>query len=193
MNADKLFNAMNYVEERFIAEADSVRPRAARHWLRVATTAACFVLVLTAAVTLFPQVRSDNTKESLQAESLFYNGVLNPEVGEMETVADMEGISDKAAQAVFDGLLRVVSVHDGGFVATVEKISAAGSLPAGTEVKVVYDENITVIENDGELVTCTRREPTEEELPVGGVVKVRFMLAYDGTLRVSHIGKEDAF
>lgn len=193
MNSDKLFSAMNYVEERFVAEADSIRPRATRHWLRVASMTACFFLLLTAAFTLFPGVRSDSAKESMKEGNSMYSHEYKPEVGEMETVSDLSGITDEAVQVAFEGLLQVISVHDGGFTASVERLTDGNALAAGEEVQVIYDENITVIENDGELVSCYRRAPTQEELPLGGVVKVRFVILEDGVLCVSQLGKEDAF
>lgn len=207
MNGNDLLQAMSYVDERHIQEAETASVAGSKAWLRWGALAACFVLVVAAGI-MVPGIGNKISMESSR-EDYMPNG--NSDMaGTMEMVTDAametvaEGDTDitdgqlQAPEAVAPAevpsvLLRIDTWQENGFTATVEEIVDTDIFPVGTQLTVEFAQDIRVLERNGETVSCTERTPTQADFPAGSVVHVMFGLRDQSTILVEQIGWEDAF
>lgn len=156
MTGLELLEALSFVDERFIAEADVANFKRNVPWMKILSVAACLCILIVGAFAL---------------ENIGYKGAKEEAAAPAETMAQApaeaaptmamdEAISESAAEEskVTDELhhipyatLRIVSVEDDYWIAVVEEVPAEPvELAFGMQVKVIIDAD-EVPREDGEM------------------------------------------
>lgn len=190
MNGEELLRSMSYVEERFVEEAQAAPAVKKLPWMRIGAMAACFALVLMGAGFW---ISAGGWKANSEADIL--DNVEMEHYAPMETWADIGYLEDsdsKVPMRMASLLVRIDTWQENGFTATVDGIVDTDIFPVGTVLTVEFEENIRIVQTDGEVISCTRRTPTKEDFPAGSTVQVMFHIR-DGVIFAEQIGTEDAF
>jgi len=180
MTGQELFAALSFVDERYIAEADTLSPQRNTPWMKVLSVAACLCILITG-VYAFSRMQSKGAMESIKecetaAPAAAPESALE-EAAPMEAPAATEaaprqepaaekpevegGVSAAAGelQHVAFAHLRILNVlEDGSFEVYVERVSEEpGPFGAGVEMTLVIDPEMipptdrTDLEYSGEV------------------------------------------
>lgn len=222
MNGEELLKAMGQVDERYVHEAETTvleKPRFS--WVRwTAAAAACLALVLGVGLTMGDKSLSDISMDNAPAgidrlpetndlihlenetiactEERGHPEDLPDEANtqqacEPDTAVPEQAPSEVGPSEVPSVVVKIGKWTDYGFEATVEKIVDTDIYPAGTKLQIVFQENIRIVETDGQVVSATRRMPTEKDFPQGSSVQILFSVGDEGVILVEQIGWEEAF
>lgn len=197
MTGKGILEALSFVDEKYIEEAQTGTLRQAEHIVKVLLPlAACLCLVL---LGLFSGDTTEIAMENQQEGAIPEPGIeiivqdktygsasggCAPEMDE----AEMPSISE-----VPSIVLRIAEWTEAGFTATVEKIDDTDIFPVGTLLNVEIMVNICIETYSGDLVTVERRIPTEAEFPPGTLVRVQFEVLpqEENTIRIETIAQEE--
>lgn len=189
MTGKAILEALSFVDEAYIEEAENEIIRPALQIKKILPLAACLcilVLGLFSLDDLLPKQETAAPDAEMQVEAM-------PEIIEMDK-AQSEVNSE--CELTFDGveipsvtempatILRIEKWTDTGFVGTIEELMDLNpdSVKIGNQLHIVLSENTVyqkiVFENSSVL---TNRVPTEEELPVGSIVLVQYFAFYEET------------
>lgn len=174
MTGKDIVEAMSYVDEKYIDEAERGFI-AKRDYLRyLLPLAACLCLIL------WGFRLSPTAPESVQEATIAPGQALDIEIIQehkdnsnvMQSDIALEEPMAPQSSAVPMVILRIESWIDTGFTATVVEHLDAEFVPVGTLLLVEMSPNMVVETVSGELVTCERRMPTAEEFPAGSLIRV---------------------
>ena len=222
MNGEDLLKAMGQVDESYVHEAETaVLAKPKFLWVRwTAAAAACLAVVLGIGLTMGDKSLSDISMENAPAGIDWLPESKAPIHLEDETVACTEerGFSDdlhdetntlpanapdmaapEQAPSEFEPsevpsvVVKIEAWTENGFEATVEEIVDTEIYPVGTKLQIVFQENIRIVETDGEVIRGTLRIPTQEDFPQGSRVQILFSAGNNGVIFAEQIGKEEAF
>ncbi len=167
MNAEKIMDALNLLDDGMLAEVEILRGRKKKRnlWRKLLPMAACFGLVL--AVVLVwsnvdkltdgnPNVTSKPTMEQETQENLpAVDGTLDEEGslgfdgnndGGTNSIPETDGATDGGLEGVVEVpsvILRIDRMENGGFQGTVVEIVDTDVFPVGTEVTVEFLDSVT--------------------------------------------------
>lgn len=174
MTGKDIVEALSFVEEKYIDEAERGFI-AKRDYLRyLLPLAACLCLIL------WGFRLSPTAPESAQEATIAPGQALDIEIIQehkdnsnvMQSDIALEEPMAPQASSVPMVILRIESWIGTGFTATVVAHLDAEFVPMGTLLLVEMSPNMVVETLSGELVTAERRIPTAEEFPVGSLVRV---------------------
>ena len=176
MTGKDILEAMSFVEETYIEEAEqgTIRKTKSLHYLL--PIAACFCLILLGSHIGLPAPESSQPSPGDDFDA--------PDVEIMELQKDHSWVMDEDIPVeeivvpniseVPSVILRIQEWTDYGFVAEVEGYTDAEFVPLGTVLTVELLSNMCVEAIAEDMVTVQRRLPTEAEFPAGTLVRVRF-------------------
>lgn len=169
MTGRALLEAMDYVDEKYVDEAEfAALPRVSRVPIRhIAALAACVCLLLTGAA-MFALSSLSGKSTDMAMDSVFQqNGSASPE----ENAVSYGGNSDSTAQEAPFLLLRLEDLTDGGYGATVVGASDPETFPEGMYLTVKVDT--PPVESD--IAEDADEKPS---FPAGTLIRVEYG-AYD--------------
>lgn len=169
MTGRALLEAMDYVDEKYVDEAEyAALPRLSRVPIRhIAALVACVCLLLTGAA-MFALSSLSGKSTDMAMDSVFQqNGSASPE----ENAVSYGGNSDSTAQEAPFLLLRLEDLTDGGYCATVVGASDPETFPEGMCLTVKVET--PPVESD--IAEDADEKPS---FPVGTLIRVEYG-AYD--------------
>lgn len=187
MTGKGILEALSFVDEKYIEEAETGTLREKRPMIRaLLPLAACLCVALLA---LYPR----GATEGIAQDNKLAGAVMQEAAG--ETVSSQEemdialdGAETPYANEVPSIILRITGWTENGFTATVEGYQDSELLPLGEAVQVEFLPNACIEVYEGDLVTVTRAIPREVDFPAGTLVKVRYVsVSEDGTIRAEAI------
>ena len=198
MTGKAILEAMSFVDEAYIEEAENGTLRSGTVVRRLLPLAACLCLLLLG-------MRHITLPAANETEADLENMVAQQEV-KMETQYKQESaahdrndyalVMDESevmpdAGEVPTVILRIEAWNAEGFAATVVRNVDSQTLVPSTQLQVIFTENICIEEISGDLVQVQRREPTEADFPAGSLIQVRYQYyTDDGILCIESIRKE---
>ena len=198
MTGKAILEAMSFVEDKYIEEAESGTFRSGTVVRRLLPLAACLCLLLLG-------MRHINLPAANETEADQDNMVAQQEV-KVETYYKQESaahdrndyalVMDESevmpdAGEVPSVILRIEGWNTEGFAATVVRNVDSQTLAPSTQLQVIFTENICIEEISGDLVQVQRREPTEADFPAGSLIRVRYQYhTDDGILCIESICME---
>ena len=198
MTGKAILEALSFVDEAYIEEAETGTLRGTVVLRRVLPMAACLCLILLGLKLWAPSPDNETSDEMEQmvpqqeamAEPKDEADHFVQDQSECEIVMDNEVVVPNVSE-VPTVILRIEEWSGDGFTATVVRNGNTAAFEPGEELKIVFSENICVEEISSDLVTVYRRLPTEPEFPVGTEVLVQYeYITEDGNLLVRSICKE---
>lgn len=198
MTGKAILEALSFVNESYIEEAESGTLRNTVVLRRVLPMAACLCLILPGLKLWAPSADNKASDEMEQmvaqqkaeAEPKDESDYSLHDQNECEIVMDNEVVEPNVSE-VPTVILRIEEWSGDGFTATVVRNGNSASFEPGEELKIIFSENICVEEITSDLVTVYRRLPTEPEFPAGTEVLVQYeYITEDGILFVRSIYKE---
>ena len=198
MTGKAILEALSFVDEAYIEEAETGTLQGTVVLRRVLTMAACLCLILLGLKLWLPSVDNEVSDEMEQmfpqqeamAEPKDEANHFVQDQNECEIVMDNE-VAEPNVSEVPTVVLRIEEWNGDGFTATVVRNGNSAAFEPGEELRIVFSENIFVEEITSDLVTVYRRLPTEPEFPAGTEVVVQYeYITEDGILIVRSIYRE---
>lgn len=214
MKGEDLLRAMSQVDERYIQEAETAKlSKPKLLWVRWAAAAACLAVVFAVALgnaDRKEQLTEDGSSmematwpagfwedlilqapEETIAPALAETAAEPKEEPGMDQVPDMEQVPQSPPEWP-SVVVRITQWRENGFDAVVERITSTNTFSLGTELSVVFSQNMAVVDQNGETSYMNGQKLTQEDLPVGSVVEMQFQIQEDGTLLAEMLWKEDS-
>ena len=193
MSGKDLFEAMSYVDERFVDEAENnpLSKRAVSAWIKAASMAACLGLIVFSVYTLHPYPQGET--EGMAAEGaaeLTREDVLEDEKEQVSQAAAIETPSAESVEEVPTLILYVEDMTETGFFGTVAQLVDTGAFEIGMKLNVVAADETQYKTADGNSVMS---EDSKTDYS-GSYVIVQF-IRYDrktSTIVVNMIQQADA-
>lgn len=182
MTGKEILEAMSFVGESYIDEAENGKVKSKIQFKKLLPLAACFCLLLGALMVTY-QIYStsvvafepppESAVEATDSEVYGYVGVPDtaPEPGSTPML-DAEAVPN--ISEVPSVILIVEEWTDHGFTALVSGYVDAACIPLGTLIQVEMLPSICVEVYEGDLVYVQRRIPTEADFPAGTRIRVQF-------------------
>ena len=158
MSGKDLFEAMSYVEERFVDEAENktLPKRVVSPWIKVASMAACLCLIIFSLYILRGKTEGVGQVESAMPEAAVEDNM------EQEFGVSVAGTAtDGGAPRVPNMMIRIQEVTETGFVGIVQNDGGFTMFEDGTKVIVTID-----LETDPDF--------TPENYKIGDLVQVMY-------------------
>lgn len=142
MNGKDFMEAMSYVDEKYIAQAEEL-PRRHAHWKPLVAAAACLVVVLTALWQLWPEQSTQmemaqGRQEAAMAEKTM-SAARSGELSQTDTA--VSGAAAMTALAPVRMTVRVVEQQEEGLLCQVVDPGSSGFQP-GQQVTVLLPESV---------------------------------------------------
>lgn len=198
MTGKAILEALSFVDESYIQEAETGTLRSAIVLRRVLPMAACLCLILLGLKLWVPSA-DNNAADEMEQVVVQQKAEAEPkeesdhslhDQNKCEIVMDNEVVEPNVSE-VPTVILRIDQWNGDGFTATVVRNGNSAAFEPGEELKIIFSENICVEEITSDLVTVYRRLPTEPEFPAGTEVLVQYeYITEDGILFVRSIYKE---
>lgn len=165
MTGLELLEGLSYVDERFIAEADTAKFQKNVPWMKILSLAACLCILIAGAFALenighkgimeeeaaAPAAPAETMAQAPAESACEEAAPLMPADGITEESAEEKPITTDELHNIPFATLRIVSVADDHWIAVVEELSDEPvELEVGMQVKVVIDAN-KVPGEDGEM------------------------------------------
>lgn len=180
MTGKAILEALSFVDEEYIEEAETGTIRSALQIRKLLPLAACLCILMLGLFCLddfLPRQETTAPDAEMQAQTA-------PEIIEMEKVPS--GVNSECGLAFDDVevpsitevpsvILRIESWSDNGFTANVEHNVDAETFTVGQTLRVQFSPNVCIEVVEHNLVTVTRQMPTEEYFPAGTLVLVRYV------------------
>ena len=160
MTGAELFDALSFVDEKYVQEAETANLRRSTPWMKVLPVAACMCILITG-VYAFGRMQSKGVTESMKeavavteaaveeaapAEAPAATGAApKQESGTEEPAAEKEGFSAAAGELeqIPYVRLRILGRTEDGFAAVAEAVSEdPTSLEVGMELTIVFDASM---------------------------------------------------
>lgn len=160
MTGRELLEAMGYVDEKYVDEAENVTvPHVSRRgYLRIATLAAC-LCILVVGMTFLVHLPGLNGQKSCSADCA------ETEINALSPQVDPDQKQESVEIAPLTLILRVEAMTEDGFTATVARTGDGDGFPVGMALRVILNgntrENSDSMEYDGKF-----------SLPEGTLVQV---------------------
>jgi len=176
MSEEKLLDAFGQIEEEFIEEADpekkrNISKKVRRNvWVMWGATAACAVLLVGIAIPqLVKNAGVTGAPESPQLEG----NISDVTAKEEEAEAGMAGEPNTLTHMT-EIQIRIEEMLPDGFVGTIEV--GTDIFKAGTQISVIAQDNVTLVQKDGSIFAYDEMEPNipESDLDIGNSVWVGF-------------------
>lgn len=166
MNGNDLLEALSFVDEEYIAEADVKQPRKKNRWAPVLAMAACLSLVFLGLRWWFPVMQEEATQESAVADfamerTLFAETTMTHSAPRALGAAPKVNKSVASISPLRQVTVRVTKVEEASFLAV---IAAPGPMEEGTEVTVLLpdSEELQTIHADDLLDVFYRSDPEND-------------------------------
>ena len=189
MTGKDILEALSFVDEGYIEEAQTGKIRAALPAKRLLPLAACLALVL-AGLRLWGGQAADEEMENLEDKQVHQEVILEFDRAENVMQSNHDMVLDEAEAPQISreitSVLRIEAWSEDGFTATVLRNEDGGTAEPGTEVQVRFTYGICVETVQDGLITVERRRPDEPEFPAGTLVGVRYQ-AYNEETGVMQI------
>ena len=198
MTGKAILEAMSFVEDKYIEEAENSTLRSGTLVRSLLPLAACLCLLLLG-------VRHINLPVANETAADLDNMVAEQEV-KVETQYKQEStaydrndyamVMDESEVMADVGevptvILRIEAWNAEGFAATVVRNVDSETFAPSTQLQVIFTENICVEEISADFVQVQRREPTEADFPAGSLIRVRYQYSGDdGILCIESICME---
>ena len=174
MTGKEILEALSFVDESYIDEAENGKIRNKIQLNKLLPMAACFCLLLSTLL-LLPR-HKDAPENAVEApESAVYGDVGVPDTAPAPgstPMLDAEAVPN--ISEVPSVILIVEEWTENGFTALVSGYVDAACIPLGTLIQVEMLPSICVEVYEGDLVYVQRRIPTEADFPAGTRVRVQF-------------------
>lgn len=160
MTGTELFEALSFVDAKYVQEAENANLRRSTPWMKVLSVAACLCILITG-VYAYSQMQSKGATESIKdaaaapeaaveeaapAEAPAATGAApKQESGTEEPAAEKEDFSAAAGELeqIPYVQLRILGQTDSGFTAVAEAVSEdPTSLEVGMELTIVFDASM---------------------------------------------------
>lgn len=160
MTGTELFEALSFVDAKYVQEAENVYLRRNTPWMKVLSVAACLCILITG-VYAYSQMQSKGAAESIKEAAAAPEAALEDtapaeaptaagaapkqESGTEEPAAEEEGFSAAAGELeqIPYAKLRILGETDTGFGAVVEEVSEdPTSMEVGMELTIVFDASM---------------------------------------------------
>lgn len=160
MTGTELFEALSFVDAKYVQEAENANLRRRTPWMKVLSVAACLCILITG-VYAYSQMQSKGATESIKeaaaapeaaveeaapAEAPAATGAApKQESGTEEPAAEKEDFSAAAGELeqIPYVQLRILGQTDSGFTAVAEAVSEdPTSLEVGMELTIVFDASM---------------------------------------------------
>lgn len=170
MSGRELFESMSYVDERFVAEAESASlpGKTGLSW-RKWVPAACVGILLFGAAAY--QGMNTGSGESLRSEDQVYS---TEEVETQTEPGPQEEIQMESFQKAASVILRVDTPTEEGFVGTVWELVDTEIFHVGMEVNVVLAEDCLAVSRENASIMTDQAEQKDCETAQSVLVLVRF-------------------
>ena len=176
MSEEKLFDAFGQIEEEFIEEADPERKKNTSKtirrnvWVTWGATAACVVLLVGIAI---PQLVEKRAVTGAPELPQLEGNISDVTAEEEEAEAGMAG-EPTTLTHMTEIQIRIEEMLPDGFVGTIEV--GTDIFKAGTQISVIAQDNVTVVQKDGSIFVYDEMEPNipESDLAIGNLVWVGF-------------------
>ncbi len=173
MTAEKLSEALSFLDDDIIEEAEDLRSRKPNHkiiWLRCLSAAACLCIVLVAVLGGL-QANPDLDLPGLKGEEPWAGP---PRVGGYTYGAGCMGITN--VNENFWYYVEIIRWENDGFYGVIRGAECEGSIiPIGEKVKVKFADTVWIIKNTEESAQRVfGRIPDENDFPVGSLIKVKY-------------------
>ena len=174
MTGKEILEALSFVDESYIDEAENGKIRNHIQWKKLLPMAACFCLLLS---TLLLLPRHEEAPESAveATDSAVYGDVGVPDTAPDPNAPPMLDVEEVPyTSEVPSVILTVEEWTDSGFTAMVSGYVDAECIPLGALIQVEMLPNICVEVYEEDLVYVQRRIPTEADFPAGTRIRVQF-------------------
>ncbi len=176
MSEEKLLDAFGQIEEEFIEEADPEKKRNTSKkvrrnvWVTCGATAACAVLLVGIAI---PQLMEKGAVTGAPESPQLEGNISDVTAEEGEAEAGMAG-EPTTLTHMTEIQIRIEEMLPDGFVGTIEV--GTDIFKAGTQISVIAQDNVTVVQKDGSIFAYDEVEPNipESDLTIGNSVWVGF-------------------
>lgn len=173
MTGTQLFEALSFVDEKYIQEAETSNLHRNTPWMKVLSVAACLCILITG-VYAYSRMQSKGAMEGIKEEAAAAPEAVMEEAAPAEAPAataaapKQESITEAPAeeaggaaagelQHIPYAQLRILGQTDTGFAATVEEVSDEPTpLEPGMELTIVFDASM-VLGNTREVMNDTSR------------------------------------
>lgn len=173
MTGTQLFEALSFVDEKYIQEAETANLHRNTPWMKVLSVAACLCILITG-VYAYSRMQSKGAMEEIKEEAAAAPEAVMEEAAPAEAPAataaapKQESITEAPAeeaggaaagelQHIPYAQLRILGQTDTGFAAIVEEVSDEPTpLEPGMELTIVFDASM-VPGNTREVMTDTSR------------------------------------
>ena len=183
MTGKEILEALSFVDESYIDEAENGKVKSKIQFKKLLPLAACFCLLLGALMATYQIYRTSvhicepPPESAVEApESAVYGDVgvpdTAPEPGSTPML-DAEAVPN--ISEVPSVILTVKEWTDNGFTALVSGYVDAECIPLGTLIRVEMLPSICVEVYEGDIVSVQRRIPTEDDFPAGTKIRVQFI------------------
>ena len=214
MNSEKFHDALNYLDDDMIEAAEKLRTKGKTNTIRlriVSVAAGCFIALLS--VIAFCKTQDFYKPETVNPEYDLSFGIVVPEgtvlsgdniiassVSGHETADECSSVEYGVGESVMESeeikerpsvLVKINGWQENGFKATVYEILDTEIFPVGTELTVVFLENISISIFDNGVSRYYKRPPTPLDFPSETVVRVTFDGYDDDTVYAEEIGEAD--
>ena len=195
MTGKDIMEALSFVDEKYIQDAQDGTLKKKKTIRYLAPLAACLCLVLFG-LHMRPVPPASPWEGALQEPGMAMDAEVQTEFSENDIPLEpvMGAYEDQIPSSgeVPSVVLEILEWTEDGFVAAVDSLVDTDLIPVGTVLNVRMTPNMVVeIVRDG-LVYAERRTPTEEDLPVGTLVQVMFCSysAEENVLIIESVCKE---
>lgn len=176
MSEEKLLDAFGQIEEEFIEEADPEKKRNTSKkvrrnvWVTWGATAACAVLLVGIAI---PQLMEKGAVTGAPESPQLEGNISDVTAEEGEAEAGMAG-EPTTLTHMTEIQIRIEEMLPDGFVGTIEV--GTDIFKEGTQISVIAQDNVTVVQKDGSIFAYDELEPNipESDLNIGDSVWVGF-------------------
>lgn len=142
MSGKDLFEAMSYVDERFVDEAENktLPKRIVSPWIKVASMAACLCLIVFSLYNLQPYLRgaTEGTAGEGAADAM-PEGILEDEKEQISQESAIGSPAEEGAPRAPETMIRIIEVTDTGFIGTVQNNGGFTVFEDGTEITVTIE------------------------------------------------------
>lgn len=194
MSGKDLFEAMSYVDERFVDEAENktLPKRTASPWIKVASMAACLCLIIFSLYNLQPYLNRVRTEGAAgqEAEDAMPGGSLENEPEQKPQESVIISPEDGPVCEVPSVILYVNEMKDIGFTGTVAELVDTDIFEIGMELNVVVADGTRHETDDGN--PCVSADSRTDYS--GSYVMVQF-IEYDretSTIIINMVQETDA-
>lgn len=161
MKNERLFDAIGQIDEEFIDEADPKKKQERKKkirvkgWMKIGALAACACIVIFVAL---PDGNKSSTGVGDLESNQNTNGVV--ENAEAEAGAVNQDTKSETLTHMEEIQIEIQSVQPEGFVGTV--VIGTDRFKEGEKVTVIFQENVTVIDEDGYHFEYMAEEPNAD-------------------------------